>query len=204
MKNKITLYTILALLCLIALPEKAEAQRRSGVVKVKRSRVVVKKRAHVRPVRVRRVAHRPYRGLPRWGRTVRTVGVGFRAIRFGGIGYRFHSGIWYKPKGNRFRVVKAPFGVRVRTLPTGYRRVVVGRNTHYYYYGTYYTKVPDSDEYEVIEPPIGAEVHALPDGYEVVTINDIEYYKFECTYYEPRINEKNEEYYVVVECPIPK
>jgi len=204
MKNKITIYAILALLCLIAMPEKVEAQRRGGVVKVKRSGVVVKKRAHVRPVRVRRIAHRPYRGLPRWGRTVRTVGLGYRSIRFGGIGYRFHSGVWYRPKGNKFIVAKAPFGVRVRVLPTGHRRLVIGPKTYYYYYGTYYTKVPDSEEFEVIQPPIGAQVDALPEGYTVEKVNDVEYYKFECTYYEPRINDKNEEYYVVVECPVPE
>jgi len=203
MKNlKIVSFFVL-LSCLFFTPKEVEAQRRRGVVKVKRTNVVVHRKASVKPIRARRVAHHRYRHFPRWGKTVRKVGVGYVGIRFGGIGYRFHSGVWYLPKGNKFIVAKAPFGIRVRVLPTGHRRLVIGSKTYYYYYGTYYTKVPDTEEFEVIQPPLGAEVDALPDGYSVVKVNDIEYYKFECTYYEPRINDKNEEYYVVVECPVP-
>ncbi|MGI9552012.1 MAG: DUF6515 family protein [Aurantibacter sp.] len=196
MKNKIFIYVILLLTCLLAFPEKVEAQRR-GAVKVKRSRVVVHKRAHVRPIRARRVAHYRYRSLPRWGRTVRTVGVGYVGIRFGGIGYRFHKGIWYKPRGKRFIVAKAPFGARVKILPSGYRKVLVGTNTYFYYYGTYYTQNSDSDAFEVVRPPIGAEVDALPEGYDIVKVNGTEYYKFEDTYYEPRVDDGMELYVVI-------
>ncbi len=197
MKNRIMSYALLALISLFSFPEKVEAQRKN-TVRVKRSKVVVHKKTRVRPVRARRVAHYHYRGLPRWGRTVKTIGAGYIGIRFGGIGYRFHKGIWYRPKGSRFIVARAPFGVRVRVLPVGYRRLLVGRNTYFYYYGTYYSKIIDSDEYQVVKAPIGAEVDALPEGYEIVKANGIEYYKFEDTYYEPRIDEENTTHYVVV------
>ncbi|QLG44387.1 DUF6515 family protein [Costertonia aggregata] len=197
MKNNIIKYSVLGYMCLLFFTEKVEAQRKSSV-RVKNSRVVVKKRAKVRPVRVKRVAHYGYRGLPSWGKTVRTVSAGFIGVRFGGIGYRFHNGVWYRPKGRKFIVARAPFSVRVRVLPVGYRSVAVGSNTYFYYYGTYYEKVSNKDEYEVIQPPIGAQVDALPEGYEVVEINDKEYFKFENTYYEPIIDNAKMEYYMVV------
>lgn len=200
MKNQKYIYLMTLLLLLFTLPKKAKAQKRA--VKIKRSRVVVHKRTRVRPVRARRVAHYRYRGFPRWGSTVRTVGTGYVGIRFGGIGYRFHKGVWYRPKGKRFVIARAPFGIRVRVLPRGYRRFVLGTNTYFYYYGTYYMKVPDSEEYEVIQAPIGAEVDALPEGYEIVTVNDKEYYNFDGTYYEPRIDDNDGEYYEVVLNPI--
>jgi len=201
MKKIIFKYTLIGLLCLFAFPKKAEAQKRS-TMRVKRSKVVVQKRTRVRPVRARRVAHYRYRGMPRWGKTVRTVGVGYIGIRFGGIGYRFHRGIWYRPFGKKYRVTRAPFGIGVRVLPVGYRKLVVGTNTYFYYYGTYYEKYIDSEEYIVVKAPIGAKVDALPEGYEIVKISDMEYYKFEYTYYERRINQNDEEYYLVVERPI--
>ncbi|RKN83523.1 DUF6515 family protein [Ulvibacterium marinum] len=197
-KNKVFLFVIPLVSCFIMLPKKVEAQRKK-TVRVKRSKVVVHKKIRARPIRGRRVAHYRYRGLPRWGKTVRTVGAGFVGVRFGGIGYRFHNGVWYRPKGRKSIVAKAPFGVRVRKLPIGHQRFVIGAHTYFYYYGTYYAQVVNSEEYQVVIPPLGAAIDALPDGYEIVSINDRDYYKFEDTYYEPRTDNEQIEYYVVIE-----
>lgn len=198
MKQLLISYCLLVLVSVFVFPEPLNAQR----TVVKRSKVVVRKRAHVRPVRARRVAHYRYRALPRWGRTVRTVGAGAIGIRFGGIGYRFHKGIWYRPKGKRFIVARAPFGARVGMLPVGHLKLAVGPNTYFYYYGTYYSPTIDSKEYQVVEAPIGAEVDALPEGYTIVKINDKAYYKFEDAYYEAQMDSANTERYVVVASPI--
>lgn len=198
-KDTLCIYTIVLVLGLVMVPEKVEAQRKN-TVRVKRSKVVVHKKTRVRPV-PRRVAHYRYRSLPRWGRTVRTVGAGYVGIRFGGISYRFHKGIWYRPRGKKFIVARAPFGVRVRVLPIGYRRLLVGTNTYFYYYGTYYKKVTDSNEYQVVKAPIGGKVDALPEGYERLKIGGNEYYKFEDTFYQARIDAANTTNYIVVKPP---
>ncbi|MFP2995297.1 DUF6515 family protein [Spongiivirga sp. MCCC 1A20706] len=196
-KNSYIILIIIAM-CFF-LPNEIEAQRRKTTV-VKRTTVkrgVTRKR----PVRIRRVAHVRYRHLPSWGRVVKKVGAGYRTIRYRGIGFRFHNGVWYRPKGNRFMVARAPFGIRVRTLPIGYKRFVIGPRPYFYYYGTYYAKVEGTGEYEVVEPPIGAEIDALPEGYNVIEINGQEYCKLENTYYEARIDTDGNDYYVVVEDP---
>jgi hypothetical protein len=105
-------------------------------------------------------------------------------IKFGGIGFRFHEGIWYKPKGPDFVVVRPPVGVRIKVLPPKHRVVVVNKVTYYYYYGTYYKKVEDSGEYEVVDQPIGAIVDALPEGYETKTIDGTEYSILDGVYYK--------------------
>ena len=90
----------------------------------------------------------------------------------------------------------------MKILPVGYKRIVVRNRPYFYYYGTYYTQVDNSaDEYEVVDAPIGAEVDALPEGYEVVIVEGQEYYKLDDTYYEARINDKDEEYYTVIDSP---
>ncbi len=177
---------------------KAKPKRRAAV----RKPAVV--RAHKRNARARRVAHVRYAHLPKRGARV-TVVSGARSIRFRKVNYRFHNGVFYKPVGSSLVVHRAPIGIRIKVLPTKHRRIIVGPRTYYYYYGTYYAKTPDTskdgDEYEVIDAPMGAEVDALPEGYTVETINGNDYYVLDSTYYEPRINDSNEEYYVVVAKP---
>lgn len=199
MKNKRHLCLMTFLVCSFCFPEQVQAQKKT--VNVKRSRVVVHKRTKVRPVRTRRVAHYRYRNLPRWGTKVTSVGAGFVGIRFRGVGYRFHKGVWYRPKGKRFVIGRAPTGIRVTLLPEGYSRLVVGKNTYFYYYGTYYAKIPNTLEYEVVKAPIGAMITELPEGYEIIKVAGIAYYKFDDTYYEPKVDDKDEAYFKVVKTP---
>jgi len=193
-KNIIAVLSI-AIMMLFAYPTEATAQRKKRIVK---HRVKKHRRTHIK---ARRKAHFRYRHLPRRGKVVRTVGAGFFGVRFRGIGYRFHKGVWYRPKGKRFLVTRGPVGIRVAVLPVGFRALHIQSKPYYYYYGTYYVKLEDSEEYEVINAPIGAEVEALPEGYTVVKVNGAEYYKLDEVYYEPRRNEENEEYFVVVKNP---
>lgn len=200
MKNKKIVFTIMTtLLMLFAFTPEATAQKKKNKVK-KHVKQNHKKTAKKSSAKVRRVAHYRYRGLPKRGTVVRRVG-GVR-IGFGAGHYRFQKGIWYRPYGKRFRVARAPFGIRVRVLPIGFRRIVIGPRPYFYYYGTYYVKTESpEEEYAVVAAPIGAEVDALPDEYEIIKVKDVEFYKLDDVFYEARINENGEESYIVVKDP---
>jgi len=200
MKNKKIVFTVLTtLLMLFAFTPEVVAQKKKNKVK---SHVKQNHKKHFRPKKAKHIAHRHrYRHLPKRGKVVRKLGTSAVRIGFRGAHFHFHNGVWYRPYKKQFIVARAPFGIRVRVLPVGYRRIVVGPRPYFYYYGTYYVKVENSEEYEVITAPIGATVDALPDGYKIVKVKDIEYYQLDDVYYEPRIDEENKEYYVVVKNP---
>ena len=121
----------------------------------------------------------------------------FLSIHFGGMRYRYQHGFFYRPFGTSLSLVFPPVGIRIHTLPPGYRRVYVGPNPYYYYNGIYYRSRPDR-QFEVVTPPLGAEVDRLPPGAKVAVINGEKYYELNGTYYEEMISEENELYYRVV------
>jgi uncharacterized protein DUF6515 len=149
-------------------------------IKVNRARVVrgpvtiVKIRPHVS-----RNAHVHYAHMPRWGSVVTVLPAGYLTYNT----FYYHSGVFYTKRNNGFVVVHPARGIRITTLPLGYRTIYIGPHTYYYYYGTFYTKVVNHDEYEIIDAPEGAVVDALPEGYEVKTIHDNEYYVLDGVYY---------------------
>ncbi len=146
-----------------------------------------------------RVVHYHYRHLPRRGVTVTSVHKSAVIIKHGGIGYRYHQGIWYKPYGSQWVVARAPHGVRVKVLPGTHRKFVIGPNHYYYYYGTYYLK--QNNIYTVVEAPIGAAIGSLPEGAKTITVNGNVYYELDGVYYMPSKDDKGEEVLVVVENP---
>jgi len=146
-----------------------------------------------------KVVHHHYRHLPKRGAVVKTVHNKAITIRHQGVGFRYHAGVWYRPRGTSWVITRPAYGVRIRVLPVGYRKVLVGPRAYYYYYGTYYVK--RNNEYEVIEAPIGAEIDSLPDGYNVTTIEGREYYELDDVYYMSTETEAGEEMLVVVDDP---
>lgn len=146
-----------------------------------------------------RIVHHHYRHLPRRGAIVTRVHSSALTIKFGGVGFRFHSGIWYKPHKSKWIISRPAYGIRIKVLPVGYRKIVIGPSTYYYYYGTYYVNV--NNEYEVIKAPIDAEIDSLPDGYNTIDVNGNEYYELDGIYYLPSLNEVGEEILVVVKNP---
>jgi hypothetical protein len=121
----------------------------------------------------------------------------FVSIRFGSVGYRYQQGYFYRPYGSVFRVTIPPFGVRIATLPAGYRSFNVGPDPYYYYNGTYYRTAPNK-QYEVVAPPLGATVSELPPGAKATVIDGNKYYVLDGTYYEESITNNNELLYTVV------
>lgn len=165
--------------------EETAAQTERQVVRRKKNKTKRRVRRRTRRKvrrRVTRRAHFAYRTLPRYRSTVAVAPRGAVVITRGGISYRYHEGIFYRPATSGFVVVRPVVGVRVRVLPPARRRVIVMNQAYFYYYGTFYK--PVGDEYEVIDAPEGALVDALPEGYDVKEVDGTEYYVFEDTYYQ--------------------
>lgn len=146
-----------------------------------------------------KVVHHHYRHLPKRGTVVTTLHANAITVKHQGIGFRYHAGIWYTPRGTSWVISRPAYGARIRVLPVGYRKIIVGPRPYYYYYGTYYVK--NNSEYEVVAAPMGAEIDSLPDGYTVTTINGYDYYELDNVYYMPTENEAGEEILVVVDNP---
>ena len=195
------IFTVLAsiLLC-FAFTNSAVAQKKKNKVK---SHVKQNHKKYFRPKKAKHIArHHRYRHLPKRGKVIRRLGTDAIRIGFKGAHFRFHNGVWYRPHNKHFIVARAPFGIRVRILPVGHRRIVIGARSYFYYYGTYYIKTDNlEDEYEVVAAPLNAEVDALPKGYKIVKVRGLEYYKLDNVYYEPRINDNDDRFYVIVKDP---
>jgi hypothetical protein len=118
------------------------------------------------------------------------------SAHFNNYNYGYHHGYFYRPYGSVFQVEFPQFGVRIATLPFGYRRFYIGPDPYYYYNGIYYR--PYDDQYEVIAPPLGAVVDKLPRGAKVKVIDGQKYYELNGTYYQEQIDNNNELSYTVV------
>jgi hypothetical protein len=149
--------------------ETSYAQRR-------RHRAVVRHDVRVRHKVVVRKAHVRYAHLPRWGAVVATAPVAAVVIKTHPNPYYFHDGVYYTPRQGVYKVVRPARGIRVSALPVGFRRIVVGPRHYFYYYGTFYNQINDTEQYETIDAPVGAVIDALPDGYDIKTIKGEEYY----------------------------
>jgi len=155
---------------------------------------------------VKHLSHHRYRHLPRRGKIVRRLGVGAVNINFKGAKLFVHNGVWYQPssKRNRFVVVKAPIGIRIHRVPFPNRpKIIVNKNAYYYYYGTFYEKVvnTNAEEYVVVKAPIGAKIDALPEGYDTVDVNGITYYRFDDIHYKFIQNSDTDAYFIVTKAP---
>ena len=176
---------------------KSERKARKAVLKNNKRTAVVARTTKRKRVRRSRVVHYHYRHLPMRGAVLTSLNRAAIGITFNSVGYRFYSGVWYTPKGKSWVVSRAPIGVRIATLPLGYRVCYIGSRTYFYYYGAYYVK--SGDEYEVVDTPVGAEIDSLPEGYETVEIDGVDYYKLDGTYYMPSVDDEGDEILVATE-----
>ena len=156
-------------------------------------------RYHYSGIRSYYSAHNPcwrYGYLPRYYSVIHNFYYPYSTIYWGGIGYRYCSGLFYSPFGGGFRVVPPPFGIFIDILPMGYETVYGFNNPYYYYNGVYYEDYNSS--YRVIAPPVGAIVESIPDGYETITIDGETYYKVENIQYKPVVQDNGEIWYQVI------
>lgn len=93
------------------------------------------------------------RYYPQYGYRVTVLPPARVEIRFRGGSFFFHSGVWYRPVGPSFVVVRPPVGIIVPVLPIGYSTVVVAGAPYYYANDVYYVQRPEG--YAVVDAPPG-------------------------------------------------
>lgn len=92
-------------------------------------------------------------------------------------GDRYDRGYHYRD-GYRGRNVTV-----VKTLPRGYRTVVVNRTPYYVHDHHYYSRGPSG--YVVVPPPVGAIFASLPIGSVRVTLGTSFFYRSDNVYFRP-------------------
>jgi len=123
-----------------------------------------------------------YRGFPGWRFSFFPFwgdyywGLPPFALRFYLDGYNYYDsdGVYFKQDEDKYEVVPAPIGHKVKVLPKGSMQFTLDGAQYYYYYGTYY--IPAGGQYEVVQPPIGAEVDSIPNGYDKVMVDGQTYF----------------------------
>ena len=135
-----------------------------------------------------------------WGPAFHPVGVFVAAMAATAVvvtvanpHYRYDQGVWYVPSGGQYKVVAAPIGATVATLPSG---AVAVSGSEYYYGGAYYRRTGEG--YTVVAPQAGTVVANLPPGGEEVTVGDQKFVRFGDVYYQP-IEHNGQPKYEVVE-----
>ena len=137
-----------------------------------------------------------YGYLPRRNAVITSFPFSYQTINYGGYGYRYYSGTYYRPYNRAYIVVAPPVGLFINVLPFGYRRIVVRDYPYYYYNGTYYDQ--DRENYKVVTPPLGAVVESIPQGYETIVIDGETYYKVDNVQYKPVVQDNGEIWYEVI------
>lgn len=94
--------------------------------------------------------HRP----PRY---VNTLPGGYRQYNWNGRPYYNYGGSWYRPYGNRYVVVGAPYGLFVSFLPSYYSSFWFGGTRYFYADDTYYLYEPEQHGYVVTRSPYASE-----------------------------------------------
>ncbi len=77
--------------------------------------------------------------------------------------YYVNKGVYYRKGHDGYRIVRAPYGVRVKHLPDGIRVIRRQGVEYYYYYNTYYRYDVNSDVYIVINEPEWADKNFQSD-----------------------------------------
>lgn len=145
--------------------------------------------------RYRSLPYWRYAYLPFWGDYY--WGISPYALRFYLDGYNYYDydGIYYKYDNDRYEVVPAPVGHKVKTLPKGYSQFTLDGTTYFYYFGSYY--IPQNGQYVVVQPPIGAEVDSIPDGYDKVMIDGQTYFTLNGVQYKAVLRDNTVWYRVI-------
>jgi hypothetical protein len=97
-------------------------------------------------------------------RIVTRLPPGYRRYYWSGSPYFQYGGHWYRPYGNSFVIVAAPFGLFLPTLPSYYTSVWVGGSQYYFADDTYYIFDPVRRVYVVSHSPYGDD---LVDDFDI-------------------------------------
>lgn len=105
--------------------------------------------------------HRHY--YPAVGFSVPLLPIDSLALTFNGGRLFFNAGVWYRPVGSGYVVIRPPVGIAVPLLPPGYSTVWAGSSPYYYANDTYYAATPNG--YVVVTPPAVPVSETPPQGY---------------------------------------
>lgn len=97
------------------------------------------------------------RYYPPRGYAVGALPRGYVTVNYRGGPYYYHQGVWYRPGGGRYLVVRPVVGLYVPFLPSFYTTVWFGGVPYYYADDVYYRWQAERRGYEVVNPPGGAE-----------------------------------------------
>ena len=93
------------------------------------------------------------RYFPRPGFAYHTLPRSYYSVHYHGSPYYFHDGIWYRPGGIGFVVIRPPIGLFIDVLPPFYSTLWFGGTRYYYANDIYYRRDAVQDGYVVSEPP---------------------------------------------------
>lgn len=63
-----------------------------------------------------------------------------RIVVHKGATFHYANGVWYKPYGRRYKVCRAPIGIKIRFVPRGYMLVRINGKKYYHLNGIWYAK----------------------------------------------------------------
>jgi hypothetical protein len=96
-------------------------------------------------------------------------------VKYNQHDYYMDNGYYYQWYNNNYRLIPAPIGFRMSSLPYGYHNMYIGNVNYYYFNGTYYNYY--DNYYHVVQPPMGAIVYDLPMYSQKIFINGRKYYE---------------------------
>lgn len=132
-----------------------------------------------------------------WGFFVATMATTAVIISVQNQQYHCDHGVYYVEEEDGYRVVQAPVGATVESLPKETEIVQVDETTNNYYYGGAFYEKSDLG-YTVVPATAGTIVPHLPEGGEEVKIGEQTFVQFGDTYYMP-IQLDGENMYEIVE-----
>ncbi len=152
--------------------------------------------------RPHRLKYRPHRVKPH--DYISHYSLGHRGAYFGGNRYRlrhhgldyvYSSGAFYRPFGSGYRLVKAPIGAIVYTLPVNCTSVVYHDRNYYRYRDTFFVWEGRERGYRIVDAPrryayehyrVGEILETLPYGASAVIIDHVRYYEYHNQYFLPQ------------------
>lgn len=101
---------------------------------------------------------------PPRGYAVGALPRGYVTVNYRGGPYYYGGGVWYRPYGGRYVVVRPAVGLYVPFLPSFYTTVWFGGAPYYYADDVYYAWRADRRQYVVVDSPGGQASTTAPAG----------------------------------------
>ena len=114
--------------------------------------------------------------------TYRTIPSKAVVINHNNRTYHYVNSKFYNVYNGRYIVVAPSIGLRIRSLPIGYRTIKFNNRNYFFFDGVFYQSY--DKEYQVVQPEVGTIVYELPDEAEKVVLDNQEYYEFNDVLYE--------------------